>query len=191
MKNGSEEDVRKAIDLLTKSIQSLELSGTQALKDYKETMKLKDKYYYTSDSYDHYLKAYQKMITLANTISLKEFQEVKNEFEKYEALLKLKEADYKKVQDIISKIPSDLSKYNAQKVQRLNDVLASIDYHKSIKDQAIVDQYAKDLNKALQAVLHSENGVQTSDDTTILFSITTVIIAGYVIYVLKKKKSNL
>lgn len=190
MDNGSQQEVSKALDGLHQAIQSLQLSGSKSWQDYIKTVTLKTQYEYTEESYRNYKNAFDKLVALSGDISITEFNKAKNEFEKYETLLKLKGADYSQIKDLISQVPSQLELYDSQLVQKLKQMIASIDYNKTIKEQAIVDQYAKQLYEILQDVLKSKNGVQTSDNSSLLLSSAVFIIAGLAIYISKKKENE-
>lgn len=191
---GSKTDISNMIDSLNKAIAALERSGVQEWKDYTKSITLKDAKYYTNESYQAYKAAYDHLLSLSGDISLREFKEAKENFEKQESLLQGKLADYTQVNQIISQIPKDLSIYNSQAVQELKQVLASIDYNKSIFEQDKVDQYAKDLRNALDKVLKSKNnnnGVNTNDTTPILFTGALFMMAVCGIYVTQKRKERI
>ena len=80
--------------------------------------------------------------------------------------LKYKLADYTKVNELLKKIPSDLSIYDANKVKNLKDVINSIDFNKDFTKQSEVDQYAKDLQKAIDELLKSAVKVPTKPNDT-------------------------
>ena len=90
-------------------------------------------------------------------LSLVEFNKVKFVYEEALEALIYKTADYSKVQEILNKIPEDLSAFDAKKVEALNKIIATIDYNKKINEQKVVDQYAQNLQKALDDVLKSFN----------------------------------
>jgi len=83
--------------------------------------------------------------------------------------LKYKLANYTKVNELLKKVPSDLSIYDAGKVKNLNDVINSIDFNKDFTKQSEVDQYAKDLQKVIDELLKSaiKDSVKPGDNDKI------------------------
>lgn len=194
MAAGSKVDVSNMLETLNKAITALETSGVQQWEAYTKSIALKDAKYYTNESYQAYKNAYDYLLSLSGDISLREFQEAKQNFEKQESLLQGKLADYTQINQIIIQIPKDLSIYNSQAVQELKQVLASIDYNKTVFEQDRVDQYAKDLRIALDKVLKSKNnnnGVNTSDTTPMLFTGSLLLMAAYGIYVTRKREERI
>lgn len=63
--------------------------------------------------------------------------------------LKYKDADYSKVDELISKIPADLTVYTDESVAELNNVLNSIERDLPVTEQNIVDDYADKLEQAI------------------------------------------
>ncbi len=160
--DGSEEDVTNMITKLQQAMDKLELSGTKVWKEYIQNLKLKDNADYTEESYKEYKQAYDDLMGMNEDLSLDQFNKVKVAYEETLETLVYKAADYSKVQEILNKVPEDLSLFDTKKVEALNKVIASIDYNKNIKEQKVVDQYAQDLQKALDEVLKSLN--QTDDN---------------------------
>lgn len=64
--------------------------------------------------------------------------------------LEYKQADYSKVEEAKSNIPSDLSVYTEESVDELNDILSSIEYGLDITEQQRVDEFAEMLNTAIK-----------------------------------------
>ena len=60
----------------------------------------------------------------------------------------IRPADYTKVDEAISKIPTDLSVYTDESVKVLNDATAAVIRNKRVTEQAVVDGYADAINKA-------------------------------------------
>lgn len=63
--------------------------------------------------------------------------------------LKYKDADYSKVDELISKIPADLTVYTDESVAELNSILNSIERNLPVTEQNIVDDYADRLEQAI------------------------------------------
>ena len=61
-------------------------------------------------------------------------------------------ADYSKVEEALSKIPSDLSLYTEESVKVLEEVKASIRWDLKVKDQATVDGYVLAIEQAIQGL---------------------------------------
>ncbi len=70
--------------------------------------------------------------------------------------LVLKGADYTEVNEAIDKVPSDLSVYTEETVKTLQDALKAVREGKDITEQAIVDNYAKAINKAIAGLLYKD-----------------------------------
>ena len=66
--------------------------------------------------------------------------------------LKLKPADYRKVDAAIAQIPADLSIYTEASVKALNDAKAAVDRTKKITEQNTVDNYAESILAAIRAL---------------------------------------
>ncbi|MCI9093950.1 MAG: hypothetical protein HFF36_09270 [Coprobacillus sp.] len=155
--DGNVQEVKEATTNLRQAIDKLELSGTKAWKEYVQNLKLKDSADYTVESYKEYKQAYDNLVGMNEDLSLVEFNKVKFVYEEALEALIYKTADYSKVQEILNKIPEDLSAFDAKKVEALNKIIATIDYNKKINEQKVVDQYAQNLQKALDDVLKSFN----------------------------------
>ena len=63
--------------------------------------------------------------------------------------LKLRKANYAKVDEAISKIPTDLNKYTFESVKKLNKAVESVVRNKDISQQAEVDMYATKIQEAI------------------------------------------
>ena len=67
--------------------------------------------------------------------------------------LVLKDANYSKVNEAKSKVPSDLSIYTEKTVKALEDALAAVKEDKKITEQETVDGYAKAINEAINSLV--------------------------------------
>ena len=81
----------------------------------------------------------------------------------------VKPADYSKVDEALSKVPTDLSKYTDETVSHLNDAINSVVRNKRVTEQEVVDGYAKAINEAIQGL--KEKALETpktdtKEDTT-------------------------
>ena len=65
----------------------------------------------------------------------------------------IRPADYTKVDEAISKIPTDLSVYTDESVKVLNDATAAVIRNKRVTEQAVVDGYADAINKAVEGLV--------------------------------------
>lgn len=74
-------------------------------------------------------------------------------------------ADYSKVDEALSKVPTDLSKYTDETVNRLNNAINSVVRNKRVTEQEIVDSYAQAINDAIQGL--KEKTVEVSKDDTL------------------------
>lgn len=75
-----------------------------------------------------------------------------NDITKAIEALELKEADYSRVDELIATVPDDLDKYTDESADALRDVLEKVVRGKKITEQAEVDAYAADIEKAIQAL---------------------------------------
>ena len=110
--------------------------------------------------------------------------------------LKYRLADYTKVNEAKSKVPNDLSIYTDESVETLKNALNAVKYDKNITEQDIVDEYAMNINKALEKLKKKEitsidktqrKQIKTGDSTNFigLAGLMILSIFGYII--LKKK----
>ena len=155
--DGSQDDVETMLETLIDAVNGLELSGQKEYEQYLSNIELKDEALYTEDSYKVYKDAYDNLANLGDDVSLKDFTNAKTIFEEAQEALKFKGADYSKVQEVLDRIPADLSGFDQAAVKELKDLIASIDYTLTINDQEKVDKYAIDLQAALDKVLKSMN----------------------------------
>lgn len=65
----------------------------------------------------------------------------------------IRPADYTKVDEAISKIPTDLSVYTDESVKVLNDATVAVIRNKRVTEQAVVDGYADAINKAVEGLV--------------------------------------
>lgn len=65
----------------------------------------------------------------------------------------IRPADYTKVDEAVSKIPTDLSVYTDESVKVLNDATAAVIRNKRVTEQAVVDGYADAINKAVEGLV--------------------------------------
>ncbi|MGN0573034.1 MAG: hypothetical protein ACI4IX_03765, partial [Acutalibacteraceae bacterium] len=61
----------------------------------------------------------------------------------------LKPADYSAVYAAIAAVPSDLSVYTDETVAQLESIIESVDYTLDITNQKQVDEYAEQINEAI------------------------------------------
>lgn len=78
-------------------------------------------------------------------------------------------ADYSKVDEALSKVPTDLSKYTDETVSHLNDAINSVVRNKRVTEQEVVDGYAQAINEAIQGLKEKTletPKTDTKEDTT-------------------------
>ena len=80
--------------------------------------------------------------------------------------LVLKDADYTKVKEAKTKVPSDLSVYTEETVKALKDALALVEEGKNITEQATVDSYADAINKAISNLVLKNNSSIKQESVT-------------------------
>lgn len=71
-------------------------------------------------------------------------------------VVNIKEADYTKVNNEISKIPADLSKYTEASVKDLETAKQAVINENNILEQDIVDEYATEIEKAIKALKYKD-----------------------------------
>ena len=109
---------------------------------------------YDADLYKEDL--YQKILDLKDKIRpgiMKDEQEILDRYlEELSNAIEnsYKDADYSKIDEMLKKIPIDLSIYTDKSVAALNDAKNSIIRGKDIREQKIVDGYAETLEKAIK-----------------------------------------
>lgn len=67
-----------------------------------------------------------------------------------------KDADYAKVNEVISKVPKDLNLYTDESVKILNDALDGVILGKNITEQSIVDGYVTAIENAINQLVYKE-----------------------------------
>ncbi|MDQ0362531.1 hypothetical protein [Breznakia pachnodae] len=121
--------------------------------------------------------------------------------------LKYKSADYTKVNEAISKVPSDLSIYTDTSVNELNKSLEAVEKGKNITEQEVVNGYATAIENAISNLKKKtivvdgidvddnkkDNKVvkatSTDDRTNVSLLITMLIVSGGIL-ILKYKSSS-
>ena len=122
-KSGTVKELAERVAAIDAAVAKLDARAT-GVKDYVDGIKLKDndKGYYTDASYKAYSDAYKALKKLAaageGEVGIAEFTEAKEAFEAAEAKLAYKSADYGKIDDLLAKVPSDLSGYTADSVAK-------------------------------------------------------------------------
>ncbi|MFR1296954.1 MAG: hypothetical protein ACLSBH_16880 [Coprobacillus cateniformis] len=94
------DEVKNMISRLSEAYSKLVMSGEKALREYMQTITLKQPDNYTEESYALYKGAYTNLGLLlqdAANVSLEDFNIAKDNYEKYLGLLEYKPADYSKV----------------------------------------------------------------------------------------------
>ena len=110
--------------------------------------------------------------------------------------LKYKPADYTKVNEAKSKVPNDLSIYTDESVKILKNALNAVKYDKNITEQDIVDEYAMNINKALEKLKKKEitsidktqrKQIKTGDSTNFIGLAGLMILSMFGYIILKKE----
>ena len=110
--------------------------------------------------------------------------------------LKYRLADYTKVNEAKSKIPNDLSIYTDESVETLKNALNAVKYDKNITEQDIVDEYAMNINKALEKLKKKEitsidktqrKQIKTGDSTNFIGLAGLMILSMFGYIILKKE----
>ena len=110
--------------------------------------------------------------------------------------LKYKPADYTKVNEAKSKVPNDLSIYTDESVETLKNALNAVKYDKNITEQDIVDEYAMNINKALEKLKKKEitsidktqrKQIKTGDSTNFIGLAGLMILSMFGYIILKKE----
>ena len=65
-------------------------------------------------------------------------------------------ADYSRVNEVLNKVPQDLSLYTDVSVAALNDVVNDVVYEKEVKEQIVVDRYIKPIQKAIDGLEYKD-----------------------------------
>ena len=108
------------------------------------------------------------------------------------AALKLKPADYTKVDQAIAKVPADLSGYTDETVKGLKDVLALVDRNKDITKQDEVDAYAQAIENALAGLQlkPADKVTETGDNTLVEMFAAMTMISLCGLFLLNKKRKE-
>ena len=110
--------------------------------------------------------------------------------------LKYRLADYTKVNEAKSKVPNDLSIYTDESVETLKNALNAVKYDKNITEQDIVDEYAMNINKALEKLKKKEitsidktqrKQIKTGDSTNFIGLAGLMILSMFGYIILKKE----
>ena len=110
--------------------------------------------------------------------------------------LKYRLADYTKVNEAKSKVPNDLSIYTDESVETLKNALNAVKYDKNIMEQDIVDEYAMNINKALEKLKKKEitsidktqrKQIKTGDSTNFIGLAGLMILSMFGYIILKKE----
>lgn len=105
-------------------------------------------------------------------------------------------ADYTKVNEAKSKVPNDLSIYTDESVETLKNALNAVKYDKNITEQDIVDEYAMNINKALEKLKKKEitsidktqrKQIKTGDSTNFIGLAGLMILSMFGYIILKKE----
>ena len=152
--NNNQEQVDKWAEEIREAIKQLVLK--RAVYSAIETAKTKaegiDRNLYTPESLaklDEVLAAVEYNLTIDKQSQV---EETANAIEKAILELKYKAADYSELDNIIAKIPANLSIYTDESVNALNVVLNSIDKSLNITQQEQVDGYVIALTEAIEAL---------------------------------------
>ena len=85
------------------------------------------------------------------------------------ALLTMTPADYTNVYAAMAKIPEDLSHYTEETVKILQDAVAQVQEGKNKSEQSIVDQWATEIETAIQGLVRKQNPEElTAEALTVL-----------------------
>ena len=107
---------------------------------------------YTEASVKAVNDAKQAVVSDKNIIEQNIVNQYATAIENAIAALKYKPADYTKVDNAISKIPTDLSLYTDSSVKKLKSAKQAINRNKNILEQDIVDGYATTIENAIAAL---------------------------------------
>lgn len=156
-KSGTVKELAERVAAIDAAVAKLDARAT-GVKDYVDGIKLKDndKGYYTDASYKAYSDAYKALKKLAaageGEVGIAEFTEAKEAFEAAEAKLAYKSADYGKIDDLLAKVPSDLSGYTADSVAKFEAAKKAVKRGLTIDQQSKVDAMADALEAAIKGL---------------------------------------
>lgn len=161
------EDVEQIIEEMDKCntilIRKGEGIGLQEL--YNEASEI-DEYYYTEESYkilSNTLDEAKRLLQNIDDTTQAEINTMINKLNQAMSNLEYRLADYSKVDEMISNIPKDLSKYTSDSVKVLTDTLSAVVRDLDITKQSAVDKMAFDLENAIKGLkLKSEAPVNPS-----------------------------
>lgn len=154
--NGTAKEIAEAIVNIKEAIATLQPLAKE-LEAYRNGVTLKAEHMYTQESYNVYRNKYQALMELAiDNTSVPTFQSVRSAFEKAEADLVLLDADYSAVEKALEKVPSELDLFTTNSVANLQNRIQEIVYGKKIDEQAIVDAYAKNIEKAIVGLTYKQ-----------------------------------
>ena len=125
-----------------------------------------DEYYYTEESYkilSNTLDEAKRLLQNIDDTTQAEINTMINKLNQAMSNLEYRLADYSKVDEMISNIPKDLSKYTSDSVKVLTDTLSAVVRDLDITKQSAVDKMAFDLENAIKGLkLKSEAPVNPS-----------------------------
>ncbi|NEG89662.1 beta-N-acetylglucosaminidase domain-containing protein [Bifidobacterium aerophilum] len=132
--SGTAEEVADRVAAIDAAVKVLAPAAKAAdIKAYVDGIKVVAQGDYTDASYQAYVDAYDALKALAakgeREVGLDEFAAAKDSFEKAEAALELKPVSdevAKREQDLLAKIPSDLSGYTSESAKKVTDLVAKI-----------------------------------------------------------------
>ena len=103
--------------------------------------------------------------------------------------LTVKEANYTKVDEAISKVPTDLTKYTEESVKALNDALEAVVRGLNVIEQETVDGYVDTILKAIDGLVEVQEGgsADTSDSFNITFYVFLLLTSLCAFTELKKR----
>ena len=101
--------------------------------------------------------------------------------------IQYKKADYSKINELITKYNQmDKNKYTNESIQNVENAINKVDYNKTILQQNEVDEWASDIEKALNALVIKVENPNTSD-MNIFAILSCLIVSGLVTVVAGKK----
>lgn len=154
LEKGSVKELDEASKDIEQAITELQPLA-KGLKDYQDTMKLKDATLYSEETYTIYKNQYDMIMNLStDNTSVSEFQKARDAFEEAQQMLVLKGADYKDVKKALTNVPSQLTLYTSSSVKKLNDAMDAVRYGLKADKQDKVDMYAKNINAAIKGLVY-------------------------------------
>ena len=103
--------------------------------------------------------------------------------------LTVKGADYSKVDEAMSKVPTDLTKYTEESAKTLKEALEAVVRGLDVTKQEEVDGYAKAIEDALEELVKVQEGgsADTSDTFNVSFYVFLLLASLYAFTELKKR----